>query len=166
MRRTGYLLLMFLFLTGCTMLVREPVVSVKDLNVVSLDTAGAGMELYLTVQNSNPFDISLMGYSYDLKVMTLPLARGGGREEIKFASKAATDLRIPIRVSYGDLLEILKRQPDPDDIPYRLSAGLDLATPLGQLTVPVNRTGSYAIPKQYRPTAIIDSLSNFFKTGR
>ncbi|HBG06545.1 MAG TPA: hypothetical protein DDY22_13560 [Geobacter sp.] len=155
-----------MFLTGCTMLVQEPVVTVKDFNVVSVDGGGAGMELYLSVENTNPFDVSLLGYSYSLKVMALPLAKGGAREEVRFPSGAATDLRIPIRISYGDLVQIMKRQPNPDAIPYQLSAGLDLETPMGQLTVPVNRNGSYAIPKQYRPSSILDNLSNFFRTKK
>lgn len=166
MRKIALLLLLLVVLTGCTKFVTEPVVTVRDLSVVSLDGGGAGMELLLTVKNANSYDVTLLGYSYDLKVMSLPLAKGGAREEIKFAADSETDLRIPIKVSYGDLLEMFKRRPDPDRIPYQLMAGLDLETPLGQLTVPVKRTGTYAVPKQYRPTAILDKLSDFFKTNR
>jgi LEA14-like dessication related protein len=157
------LLLLLAVLAGCTALVKEPQVTVRDLSAVSLDGGGAGMELLLTVQNANPYEVRLLGYSYDLKVMALPLARGGAREEIRFPAGAATDLRIPVKVSYGDLLEIFKRKPDPERIPYQLMAGLDLDTPLGQLTVPVNRTGTYAVPKQYRPGAILDRLGDFFR---
>ena len=166
LRKSLYLLLLFTLLTGCTTLVQKPVVTVKDLNVVSLDAGGAGMELYLNVENPNPFEVSLLGYSYDLKVMALPLARGDAREAIRFPSGTATDLRIPIRISYADLLEIFKRKPDPDNIPYQIAAGLDLETPLGQLTVPVHKNGTYAIPKQYRPESILNNLSNFFKINR
>jgi LEA14-like dessication related protein len=148
------------------MFVKAPVVTVRDLRVVSLEGAGAGMELNLTVQNPNPYDLKLLGYSYDLKVMAMPLAKGGAREEVAFPAKAATDLRIPIRVSYGDLLEIFKRGPDFDQIPYALVAGLDLDTPVGKLNVPVNRTGTYAIPKQYRPGSILNKLGDFFKQNR
>ena len=95
--------------------------------------------------------------------VALPLARGGAREEVKFPANAETDLRIPIRISYGDLLEILKRKPDPDKIPYQLAAGLDLDTPLGQMTVPVSRTGTYAIPQQYRPSALFGKISELFR---
>jgi LEA14-like dessication related protein len=156
------LLLLLVSLTACTALVKEPVVSVKDLNVVSLDSAGAGMELYLGVTNPNSYEITLKGYSYDLKVMALPLAKGGAREEIRFPANAETDVRIPIRLSYADLLEILKRKPNPDAVPYQLAAGLDVETPVGHLTVPVNRTGTYAIPKQYRPSGILNKLSDIF----
>jgi len=163
LRKVVYLLLLFILLTGCTRFVNEPVVTVQDLNVVSLDPAGAGMELYLKVTNTNSFDVRLLGYSYDLKVMAIPLAKGGAREEIKFPAGGVTDLRIPIRVSYGDLLELFKRKLDPDKVPYQLAAGLDLETPLGQLIVPVNRSGTYAIPKQYRPSAILNKLGGFFR---
>lgn len=161
-----YLLPLFILLAGCAALVKEPVVTVKDLNVVSVDGGGAGMELRLNVSNGNPFDIRLLGYSYDLKVMELPLATGGAREEIRFASGAETDLRIPIRISYGEMLEIFKRKPDPNSIPYRLSAGLDLETPLGRLTVPVQRTGTYAVPGKYRPSSILDGFRHFFRTDQ
>jgi LEA14-like dessication related protein len=167
LRRIIYpFLLLFLLLSGCTKFVNEPVVKVKDLSVVSLDGGGAVMELYLNVKNTNSFDIKLQGYSYDLKVMALPLAKGGAREEIKFPSEGDTDLRIPIRIGYNDLFQILKRRPDPDHIPYQLAAGLDLDTPVGQMTVPVNSSGTYAIPKEYRPSTILNMMTEFFKLSR
>ena len=167
LRRIIYpFLLLFLLLSGCTKFVNEPVVQVKDLSVVSLDGAGAVMELYLNVKNTNSFDIKLQGYSYDLKVMALPLAKGGAREEIKFPSDGETDIRIPIRIGYNDLFQILKRRPDPDHIPYQLAAGLDLDTPVGQMTVPVNSSGTYAIPKEYRPATILNKMTEFFKLSR
>ena len=157
---------MLTLLGGCSAMVQNPVVTVKDLNVVSLDTRGAGMELHLNVENKNPFDITLRGYSYNLDIMALPLAKGGGREEIRFPANDATDLRIPIRISYSDLLEILKRKPDPDKIPYHVTAGLDIDTPVGQLTVPIDRKGTYALPKEYRPSNLLNSLTNFLGIGK
>jgi LEA14-like dessication related protein len=147
-------------MAGCTSFVKQPVVTVKDLTVVSVDGRGAGMELYLGVTNPNAFDVKLLGYNYNLKVMALPLAKGDAREEVKFPSKSETDVRIPIKISFADLLEILKRKPNPDAIPYQISAALDLDTPLGKMAVPVTRNGTYAIPKQYRPSSILNRLSD------
>lgn len=162
MKKAVILLLLLVVCSGCTLFLKEPVVTVRDLSVVSLDGAGAGMDLYLTVKNPNSYDINLRGYSYDLKVMALPLAKGGAREEVRFSGKTDTDLRIPIKVSYGDLLEILKRRPDPNHIPYALSASLDLETPVGLLSLPVNRTGTYALPEQYRPGNFLKKLGELF----
>jgi LEA14-like dessication related protein len=157
------LLLLSILMGGCTSFVKEPEVAVKELKVVSVDGGGARMELQLGVKNGNSYDIKLLGYSYDLKVMALPLAKGGAREEIEFPADKETDVKIPIRISYGDLLEILKRRPNPDAVPYQLSAGLDIDSPLGQFTVPVKRSGSYSIPKQYRPSALLNKLSDLFR---
>jgi LEA14-like dessication related protein len=165
-RKAVYLVVLMLLCSGCTLLVKTPVVTVRDFKVTSLDGAGAGMELNLTVQNANPYDLRLLGYSYDLKVMALQLAKGETREEVTFAAGSATELRIPVQVSYGDLLQIFKGKPDPEHIPYTLLAHLDLQTPLGRLALPVNRTGTYAVPKQYRPAALLNKLSDFLNQNR
>lgn len=163
MKRIAFLMLLLVLLSGCNTLVETPVVVMQDLSVVSVDPAGAGMEIYLRVKNPNNFDLKLHGYSYDLKVMALPLVKGGAREEVTFPANEESDVRIPIRVTYADLLEILKRKPDPEKIPYQLAAGLDLETPLGQMTLPIKHTGTYAIPKQYRPAAIFGKIADFLK---
>jgi LEA14-like dessication related protein len=164
LRKGAYLLLLLsILMSGCTSFVKEPEVLVKSLNLVSVDGGGARMELQLGVKNTNSYDIKLRGYSYDLKVMALPLAKGGAREEIAFPSDKESDVKIPIRISYGDLLEILKGRPNPDAVPYQLSAGLDIDSPLGEFTVPVKRSGTYSIPKQYRPSSLLNKLTDLFR---
>ena len=115
---------------------------------------------------TNPFDITLQGYSYNLNIMALPLAKGGAREQIRFRANDATDIRIPIRISYSDVIEILKRKPDPDKIPYHVTAGLDIETPVGQMTVPIDRKGTYAIPEEYRLLNLLNTLTNFIRVGK
>ena len=166
MRKSAYLLLLVMLLSGCTLLVKEPVVTVKDLSVVSLASGGAGMELRLGVKNPNAFAVRLLGYSYQLTVLELPLTRGVERQELSFPAGAETELRIPVRISYRDLLEIFNRKPNPESIPYQLSAGLELDTPLGKMNVPVHRNGSYAVPKQYRPPAMLNRLGDFLKMNK
>lgn len=121
------------------------------------------MELYLTVDNPNRFDVKLLGYNYDLTVMALPVAKGGGRDAITFPGKEVTDVRIPVRVAYSDMWEILKRRPDPDGVPYQLEAGLELDTPAGVMTVPVHKKGTYVVPQKFRPSFLLGRLSDLFK---
>lgn len=157
------LLVLFTFTGGCTPFFKDPVVTVKDLSVVSLDGGGAGMELYLAVQNPNRFDVKLLGYNYDIKVLAFPLAKGGARDEITFAGKETTEIRIPIRVAFGDMWEILKRKPNPDGVPYHLKAGLELDTPAGLMTVPVDKKGSYVVPPKYRPSFLLGKMTDLIK---
>ena len=155
------LLCCLIFMTGCSVFVKSPQVQVKDVNVVSLDGGGAGIEFYLAVTNPNAFGLKLEGYSYDLKVLAMPLAKGGARQTIEFPAKSTTDVRLPVRIAYGDMLEVLKRRPDPDRIPYQLRAGFDLDTPVGALAVPVDESGTYAIPERFRPSRYMKQLTDY-----
>jgi len=165
LKKIAYLLLPLILLavTGCKLFVREPQVAVQSLNVLSVDPAGVLMELDLKVKNPNSFDLKLQGYNFDLKVMELPLAKGAAHEELKFPSGGEADLRIPIRVTFADLMAVFKRQVDPEHVPYQLAAGFEVDTPLGRMTVPVSRTGTYAIPKQYRPGSVLNKMMDFLR---
>ena len=129
----GRLLVMaitLLVLSGCSLLLKEPRVAFKDIGLTGLDKDGVTLELLLAVHNDNAFDLSLRGYRYDLHLMALPLASGNVREAMAFKHNAVTDVRLPVRFGYRELMELLKRRPDPDKIPYRLTADFELETPL------------------------------------
>lgn len=152
------LLLLSLLFCGCSLMMEEPMVSLTRTRVIGVDTSGADIECGLAITNPNSFDLTLRGYTYDLRVMSLPLAAGGLQEPLPIPAGSQTDMRLPLRIRYADLLEILKRLPDPDRIPYRLRASLMLATPLGELVIPVDRNDTFSIPETYRPSQILNRL--------
>jgi LEA14-like dessication related protein len=156
------LLLVCSFLTGCTMFMAQPEVMVKDVSLAGLDRDGVEMDLGLTVTNPNSSSIRLSRYSYNLLISELPMTRGEQHESFEFKGNTTTDIRLPLHIRYNDLLEILKRIPDPDHIPYQLTADFDLNTQLGTFTVPVAKRGNFAIPQNYRPGQILKKLNDFF----
>ncbi len=160
-----FLLCGMIFLSGCSLFVASPDVSVKNVNLVSLDGGGATLEFLLNISNPNSFDLQLSGYSYDLKIMTLPLAKGGARDVMIFPAGADADMRLPVRIAYGDLREIMKRRPDPDNIPYRLQTGLEVETPLGLRIIPFAKSGTYSIPKEYRPAFYLQQIKEMFQSN-
>ncbi len=162
MRAKLALITMILLLGGCSHFVTAPEVAVRGVTVTSLDTAGLEMDIFLTVTNPNSYAVTLLGNSYQVQLLDLPLLKGGDRVRRDFPPKMATDLRLPLRISYHDLLDILRRSPDPERIPYQLQAGLDLDTPLGRLTIPLEKRSTFAIPKQYRPSNILRRLGDIF----
>jgi LEA14-like dessication related protein len=154
-----------IFLTGCSLFVASPDVKVKDVNLVSLDGGGATLEFLLLISNPNSFDLKLLGYSYDLKIMALPLARGGAQDVVIFPAGEDADMRLPVHIAYGDLLEIMKRRPDPDSIPYRLQAAFDVETPFGLRAIPFAKKGTYAIPKEYRPAFYLQQIKEMLQSN-
>ena len=157
------LLLCSILLSGCSLFVAEPRVKVSDLSVVGVGAEGVDLEFLIAVTNPNSFPLTLKGYTYDVRIMALPLTKGGLRERIEFPGEETTDVRLPFRVAYRDIWEILKRNPDPAKIPYRLDGGLEVETPLGVTTVPVTTGGNFAVPERFRPAGIVRGLNDFVK---
>jgi LEA14-like dessication related protein len=155
-----------MLLAGCASFIQPPVVTIKEGGMIGLDTSGIDIEFYLGVSNPNTFDLSLLGYTFDMRVMDLPFSAGGKQETIRFPAGKETGIRLPVRLRYGDLLEIIKRSPDPDRIPYRLTSLLYLDTPLGDMTLPVEKTAVMAIPEQYRPASVIRRLQDSLRSIR
>jgi LEA14-like dessication related protein len=157
-QRLAALFLLIVLLSGCAALVQEPRVALKEANMRGLDASGVDLELLLDITNPNPFDVSLLGYTFDLNVLTLPLSSGETQVPTLFPAGKETELRIPVRLKYVDLLEIIKRAPDPDKVPYQLNSILHLKTPLGGMSVPVAKSAVLVIPEPYRPAAYINRL--------
>jgi LEA14-like dessication related protein len=153
-------LLLIVMLAGCASLVQAPRVTLMETSMVGLDTSGVDIEFLLEITNPNPFDLSLLGYTFDLQVLALPLSTGGKQETILFPAGKETGMRLPVRLKFTDLLEIINRSPDPDRIPYQLSSLLRLKTPLGEMAVPVEKSALLSIPEQYRPAAFTNRLRN------
>lgn len=153
------LLLVGVLLSACSLLVAEPQVAVKNLAVVGLGSEGVELDVLLAVTNPNSFSLTLDGYTYDLRVMTLPLASGGQRRRLEFPAAVTTEVRLPVLVRYRDLLAILERHPDPDKIPYHLTGSLQVETPFGTSRVPVGAQGDFRVPARYRPSALLGGLA-------
>jgi LEA14-like dessication related protein len=158
-----FLLVVVLFSVSCATFIKEPKAFIKRVNVVSLDAAGVDIEFYLGISNPNSFDLSLLGYTYDLKVMDLPLASGGLQESILFKSGSETDVRLPVRLKLADMIEVLKRRPDPDRIPYKMNAILKMSTFAGEMTIPLESNATFSVPEKYRPNYYLDRMKTLFR---
>lgn len=157
------LLLPLLLLAACSMIVEKPKVNLSDVRFAGLDGDGVTIDFLLTVTNPNSFDLPLNGYSYTVHMMALPLARGDSKDSVIFPGKTATDMLIPARLKYSDVLQILRRRPGLNEIPYQLTADLAVGTPIGDITVPVRKSGVVAVPEKYRPGTLLRKFGDFLK---
>ena len=154
-----YLLLCALvFLTGCSLFFTKPTVTFRELKVVDVDSRGMTLALLLNVNNPNSYDIRLDGYNFTMKILDLPLASGEKKEVVQFPGQKATDVQVPVRVTYGNALGIIMKRPNPTSIPYQLTAGLDIVTPVGTLNFPVKTSGTIVVPKDKLKTQVLKSI--------
>jgi len=158
------LLISLLFLTACAMAVEKPTVKIKDVRFAGVDGKGVSLNFLLDVTNPNSFDIPVHGYTYDLSLLAVPLVRGESKENQTLYGKASTDMLIPVRISYADVLKIVQRNPGLKELPYQLNADLSVGTLLGKIAVPVRTGGTVTIPKQYQSGSLLrqfgDLLNN------
>jgi LEA14-like dessication related protein len=150
--------LVIVMLSGCASFGQAPRVTLKENSMVGLDMSGITIEFHLGITNPNSFDLSLLGYTFDLRVLNLPLSTGGMQESILFPAGKEAGMRLPVRLKFTDLLEIINHAPDPDTIPYQLNIMLQLKTPLGEMAVPAEKSAVLTIPEQYRPAAYINRV--------
>jgi len=156
----AFLLIVLISLPGCASLVQAPRVALKEATMVGLDATGVDLEFHLGITNPNSFDLSLLGYTFDLQVLDRPFSTGGMQETVIFPAGNETDMRLPVRLKFADLLEIINRAPDPDRIPYQLKSMLQLKTPLGEMALPVEQNAVLTIPQRYRPAAVLNRLQD------
>jgi len=157
------LVLFTLLLSACTAFVSKPEVALKDVKLAALDAEGVGLDFYLTVRNPNSFDLKLKNYNYDVNIMSLPLARGSSQTTYDFHANSTTDFLIPVKIPYQGLIDILKRRPDPSAIPYQLHADMKIGAAFGDMNVPVNKSGTFSIPKEYQPSNVFKKLGDFLQ---
>ncbi len=158
LRRFVIFLLLFALLSGCATFVQAPRVAIKGTNLVGLDASGIDIEFNLGITNPNRFDLSLLSYTYDLQVMTLPFSSGRTQLTVFFPSGKETDVLLPLHLTFDKLLTILKQHPDLSKLPYQINALLQLKTPFGEMHIPVREDDTLIIPERYLPGAAINRL--------
>jgi LEA14-like dessication related protein len=149
-------------LTGCSLVFTKPTVTYRELKLVDIDSKGMSLDLLLTVDNPNSYDITLDGYKYRFTILDLPLGKGEKKEIVQFTGKKSTDIQVPVRITYGDALGIIMKLPNPTSIPYQLEAGLDISTPVGTLTFPIATSGVIAVPKDKLKSQMLKSIGEKF----
>lgn len=161
-RFTGLMttLLLLALLVGCSAFTQEPRITIKGATLAGLDSSGVDVNFSLGITNPNAFDLSLLGYTYDLRVMTLPISTGRTLMTVNFPAGEETDMCLPVHLNFSDLLDIIKHQPDFDKLPYRINANLHIKNPLGDVIVPIEKADTLNIPERYRPDAAIMLLQN------
>jgi LEA14-like dessication related protein len=157
------LFLTLFLLSGCTVFMAKPEVTMKNVKMVGLDSKDMELDFYFSVKNPNSFDLRLEDYSYDVRIISLPLAKGNAKTSYDFYANSTTDLLIPVKIPYNNLLQIFKRNPSPDAIPYQIHAELTVSRGIGSMTIPVTSSGTFSIPGELYPSYIRKKIGDFLK---
>lgn len=134
---------------GCATLARqafqEPVVSLREVRIAGLGLTGGNVDVLLSVYNPNQFrlDATRLSYRVDL---TDDIRLASGALDTRFAvqERDSTIVRIPISFTYAGIGEAGRQLLGTGAVNYRVAGDVNVATPVGNFTVPYSSTGRFS----------------------
>ena len=123
----------------------QPVVNFKDLRVRGLGLTGGSLDAYLNVYNPNGFKLDATRLTYTVKVGDNPLGTGALDQRFTVQDKDSTTVRIPIDFTYNGIGNVAKQMMNNGSADYRVSGDVSVGTPVGNFTIPYDRTGRFSV---------------------
>lgn len=160
------LLLVVVALGGCSLLYKKPTVTIGDIRVSDFSSEGLKLDVELMVQNPNSFGITVHGYRYNLALNGIPFSSGNQLRDVTLLPSATTSVRLPAAIPYAAILQLVSKQLDYDRVPYEIEGDLDVSTSFTTRRIPVKSSGTFAIPKRYRPDRYMRQLERLLAPGR
>ena len=135
-------------LSGCASLAagsfKEPVVEVREFNIVGLGLSGGSVEVVLSVYNPNGYKLDALSMTYNVDVDSVKL--GGGALDRRFVvnKNDSSTVRLPIQFTYAGLGAAGRSLITSGTIDYRVHGDFTVDTPLGNYTRPYSQKGRYS----------------------
>jgi LEA14-like dessication related protein len=123
---------------------KEPVVTLKDVKLNGLGLSGGSLDVVLNVYNPNGFNLDATRMTYKLMIDTIPFGTGLVEQRFAVAKNDSNTVRIPIDFTYAGIGEAGRQLIQTGTVNYRVTGDVTVGTPLGNYTVPYDRTGRFS----------------------
>jgi len=132
---------------GCAALGRatfaEPMVELREVQVVGLGIDGGNLDVILSVYNPNRFSLDATRLTYRVDIDSTPLGNGALDSRFVVASGDTSLVRIPVRFTYRGLGAAGRQLLATGSVNYRVRGDFSVGTPLGSFTRPYDRSGRF-----------------------
>jgi LEA14-like dessication related protein len=118
-----------------------PDVSVPSITWQSVSLAGVAGVLKLRIANPNAFAFDLAGMSYDIKLGSFSLVKGGLTNAASLAAGGSQEIAINVAVSTAQAGLAIVQMLQGKGSGYSLGGALSLSTPFGPLSIPLANSG-------------------------
>ena len=123
----------------------EPVVTFRNLRINGLGLDGGSLDVVLGVYNPNGYRLDATRFTYRLLVGdSVRLGEGVLDTRQTFQEKDTTEVRIPITFSYRGVGAAAQQLLRSGTVNYRVQGDIGVSTPVGNFTLPYDRTGRFA----------------------
>jgi LEA14-like dessication related protein len=126
-------------------MLREPVVTLKEIRPVGVGLTGGTLDVMLNVYNPNEFRLDGTRITY--QVFADSTAVGGGTLDQQFTVQNgdSTTLRLPLSFTWAGLGAAARQMQNQGAVNYRVKGEIEVATPIGRFTRPYDQTGRFSL---------------------
>jgi len=126
-------------------MLKEPVVTLKDVKLVGFGLTGGTLDVYLNVYNPNEFRLDGSRLTY--QVFADSVAVGGGTLDQQFTVQEgdSTAIRLPLTFTYAGLGAAARQMQNQGSVNYRVKGEIEVATPIGRFTRPYDQNGRFTL---------------------
>lgn len=125
----------------------RPSARLRGIRFGELDRAALELEFDVEVNNPYSAELPLKDMTYSLRVKKKEIVSGSARPNTAIAPGSREKVSLPVRVHYGEILRKLKDIEPGSRIRYKADLVLVAdAGGLGEVDVPVSRTGKVTLP--------------------
>ena len=126
-------------------MLREPVVTLKDVRLKGLGVTGGTLDVSLSIYNPNEFRLDGSRLTY--QVFADSAAVGGGTLDQQFTVQNgdSTTITLPLTFTYSGLGAAARQIQNQGSVNYRVKGEIEVATPIGRFTRPYDQSGRYTL---------------------
>jgi len=124
----------------------SPSADIRGMGLSDLDLQGATINVEVEVKNPGSVSIPLVDLDYRLTSGGRPFVDGTMPLDGTIPRKGSRTFSVPVRVTFSDVLSILKDFRLGSVVPYEAEMGLALNTPVQPTRLPLRREGKFPIP--------------------
>lgn len=132
---------------GCGPLFEKPSVSVKRVDVTSINFGGIGFEIVFDVVNPNVIGLDLAKLTYQLKVDNHQFVAGAINRPLHVPPQGTGELHVPVAFRFVELAEALVSLFEKPVLPYSIAVTLGFASPVGVIGIPISHAGTFPVPR-------------------
>jgi LEA14-like dessication related protein len=133
---------------GCSTLGRaafaDPVVTLKNVNVVGLGMTGGNLDVVLNVYNPNGYRLDATRLNYRVQIDSTPLANGALDSRFTVQNNDSTQVHIPITFSWSGLGAGARQIFNTGAVNYHVLGDVTVGSPVGSYTIPFSQTGRFS----------------------
>lgn len=122
----------------------EPVVTLRDVKLTGVGLTGGSLDVVLNVYNPNNFRLDASRMTYKVLMDTTTFATGSLNRLMTVQEKDSSEVRIPVNFTFAGLGAAGRQIMNSGSVPYRVTGDFTVATPIGNFTVPYDRSGRFS----------------------